>query len=84
MSPVPPITTIFMTAPFIEFSHFRWSNHREDLISRARSGRVRGIGVQISNDHPAVCLEIALGDGMTDTPVMRATFPSSFITPPQL
>src|SRR5262245_66642370 len=27
----------------------------------------RGIGIQISDDHPAVCLQIALGDGMTDT-----------------
>jgi hypothetical protein len=37
------------------------------LLARQLLGcRLRTVGVQIGDDHPAVCLQIALGDGMTD------------------
>jgi hypothetical protein len=47
--------------------HIHADADRRFLARQLLGCRVRGIGIQISDDHPAVCLQIALGDGMTDT-----------------
>ena len=58
---------------------------RRFLARQLLGCRVRGIGIHISDDHPAVCLQIALCDAVTYAAcgaVMRATLPSRFMTPP--
>src|SRR6185437_11997439 len=47
--------------------HIHADADRRFLARQLLGCRVRGIGIQISDDHPAVCLQIALGDGVTDT-----------------
>src|SRR5262245_28985444 len=47
--------------------HIHADADRRFLARQLLGRRVRGIGIQISDDHPAVCLQIALGNGMTDT-----------------
>src|SRR5262245_34533667 len=47
--------------------HIHADADRRFLARQLLGRRVRGIGIQISDDHPAVFLQIALGNGMTDT-----------------
>ena len=72
----------FLTGRTANFCGFHISAEITSPVSR-RLSRLRAVGVQIGDNHRAICLQIAFGDGMTDVAggsVMRATLPSRFIT----